>query len=165
MADTSWARSARLRVDLSAQQAGKHHRPLRVPDENDAPAVVVAGHVVLECRLDVAVCGQSRIEIDLAGLLDRGKRQLPVHRGIDAADLRQLSGLGDRDAALFLVDREIRVDGRLVADGRIDVEAVDRRIGRRSGRQGCRVAGRIDGSSVEIAGAGVVGEAGFAYAA
>src|SRR5881227_1983708 len=58
-------------------------------------------------------------------------RALPVHRRPYAAGGGEARGLGDRDVGLGWLDLQVGVGGLLLADGRIDVEAVDLSSGHR----------------------------------
>ncbi len=113
-------------IDLLPDELGQHARPLRVADQDHAAAVVVAPHVLAPGGADVAVGELRRLGRD-RGLADPRQRQLPVHRREHPAALREARRLEPGDRRLLRVYGEVGVGGRLVGDGRIDVEAVDLR--------------------------------------
>ena len=114
----------RVRVDLAPDQPDQHRRALRVPDQDERPAVVVVRQVV-------APAGEQALERDLGRLLVAGDVEQPgdgllaVDRRPDPADPRELRGLLDGGVHLDLLDVQVRVRRLLVAHGRIDVEAVE----------------------------------------
>ena len=104
----------------------EHDGALGVADQDDAAALVVLAQVGLPGgeprprRRSAARREGLRLPLRIAA-----ERDLPVHRREDAAVQAVAGRLVERDRALLRVDREIRVRGLVVADGGIDVEAVE----------------------------------------
>ena len=100
-------------------------------DEHEAAAVVELGQIRLQGLLHV---GDPQRGIGFGarprrpGQSGAGERHLPVHRRVDLAVLRVARGLVEGDRPLGVLDLEVAVPALLVADGRVDVEAVDRGI-------------------------------------
>ncbi len=114
-----------LRIDYLVDQLSQHEAALRVPDQDHAAAVVVLAEVGLPGGEDVVVgdlCGVGR---DRAAAEQRLERDLPVHRREHAAVEAVAGGLIEGDRTLLGIDREIGVDALVVADRRVDVEAVE----------------------------------------
>ena len=95
-------------------------------------------------------------------MIEGAQRDLAVDRRVHPADLGEPRGLCDRDLLLAEADREIRVDRLLVADRRVDVEAVDRRIRRRRALHDVRRAAPLDDGRRQVGEARVAREAGAA---
>ena len=111
-------------VDPLGDQAAQDERALRVADQHDAAAAVVVAQVVAPRTHDVAV-GTVRLLRRHAAGEEALERDLPVDRREDAAVARVARRLVERDRAQLGVDRERGRRGGLVADRRVDVEAVD----------------------------------------
>ena len=124
----------RRRIDLGLEQLDEHGRALRVPDEDDRPAVVVVGEVVLPGGEQAAVRdGQRR----LRRLRQTGHRDLAVHGGPHGAALGEAGRLDDGGRPLGGLHRQVGVDAWLRRDRRVDVEAVEAaRRGRGRGEGG-----------------------------
>ena len=90
----------------------------------------------------------------------RVDRELPVHRGVDLADLRVPRGLRERHAGLVGLDGQVGVGRRLDADRRVHVEAVDGRLALLRGGIGRHGAVGRDAGRRPTRGARVRGEAG-----
>ena len=114
----------------------------------------------VEGVLDVAV-GREVVASRRRPGLQRRDGRLPVHGGVDAADLREARGLVERDRADLRVDALVASRRLLVGDRRIDVEAVDAAIAvalrRRAAR--ARVPAAVE-RRAEARPAGVVRDAG-----
>ena len=156
-ADTSCSLHG-LAVDLLPDQFGQYERPLRVPDQDHAPPAIVARQVVVPGVAHVGI-GQAPAEVDGAAgdaLAQPRQGDLPVQRRKRAArrsEAREL--LGDH-VAFGRVGGHVALRPGVGGDGRVDVEAVHRRL-----RVGCpclprhRPVGGHDGRGV-VDGAGIV---------
>ena len=97
-------------------------------DQHESASVVVLVQIGLK-RVAHVVERDLQLGRRLAvAVLKRGHGDLPVDRGIDTAVLRVARRLIKGDRSLLGIDRQVREHGLLVADRRIDVEAVDLRI-------------------------------------
>ena len=137
IAETSSRRCAGER-SITSGQVLEHVGALRVPDQDDAAPVVVVREVVAPGREHVGV-GEA------AGGVERRRRQpavrdLAVHRARRRwQTCENARGLRLRDEDLGRPIARSALPSVLVADGRIDVEAVDRRA--------CRHPRLLDASS------------------
>ncbi len=111
-------------LDHLADQVGEHPSALGVPDEDDAAPLVVPARVLEPGGADVPI-GELEGLARERGLVDPRQGELPVHRREDAAALREARRLVAGDRELLGVHAQVRVDARVLADGRVDVEAVD----------------------------------------
>lgn len=118
-------------VHLLLEQPDQDRRALGVADEDDPAAVVVVGEVVAESGEHAPVGDEGVREGDRARVGERAQRDLAVHGRVDATYPGEAGGLRDRHLFLAEPDGEVGVDRRLVADRRVDVEAVDPRVCRR----------------------------------
>ena len=145
-------------VHLLLEQPDQDRRALGVADEDDAAPVVVVGEVVAEGGEHAAVGDECVREGDRARMGERVQRDLAVDGRVDAAHPGEAGGLRDRDLLLAKPDGEVGVDRGLVADRRVDVEAVDPRMRRRRALLDPGGAVRLDERRRLVGEAGVVGE-------
>ena len=129
IASTRRLRSSGVGVDEMFEQHDEHRRTLRVPEEDDRSAVVEVRQVVLEAGTNAVVCDHARRRAGSRDAEEPVQGDLAVHRGPDAAHGGKARRLGDGRLALRRLDLQVGVHGRLRADRRIDVEAVE--FGRR----------------------------------
>ena len=102
-------------------------------DEHHAATVIEVPEVVAPRGEHTLVCPDRAGDGGrVAAGGDRGQGQLRIHRGEHPADVREPRGLRDGGVSLGGLHLPVRVDALLLADRRVDVEAVDRRMRRRS---------------------------------
>ena len=113
-------------------------------DEDNGPAVVVVGQVVLETRLQALVSRVQDGQIvgrDALGeeLLQGEQGELAVHGRPYTAHSGKRGSLGNGGGNLGFLDSEIGVEGGFMAHGRVRVKAVELRRGgnRRSDQRPC----------------------------
>ena len=144
----------RVCVELIAQHHHQHPRALRMPDEDDRPAVVLVREVVVPGVEEALVGDGVRLGVPTLSRLQRGQRSLAVDRCPHAAHLREARRLGDSRTDFGQVHPQVGVGRLLLADGRVRVEAVELRVGRGSDlpdrrrparRHRCRVEARCTG--------------------
>ena len=148
-----------IAVDDMRKQLDQHRRALRVPDEHDRTAVVLLREVVVEAR-EQALVGNLLVGADRERRMreERRERYLPVHRCEHAALGREARCLCDRDGGLGALHLQVAVRRQFRAHRRIDVEAVEPRLGCRLGvGHGPTARGRDD-SRREGRRAGVIGD-------
>ena len=123
----------RVAVDAAADQALEVVAALRMADENKAAPGPDPAQERVE-RLGHVAVGGAVVAGGRRARLQRGHGGLPVHRGVDAAQLRVTRRLIVRDRAKLGVNPLGREARRLVGHGRVDVEAGDAVVGRALGR-------------------------------
>src|SRR5215218_6834154 len=112
-------------VDLVGDQRPEDEGALRVADQHDAAAVAVLPQVGLPGFEDARVREAPLLRRDRTLVENRLQGELAIHRRINPALLGVAGRLVQGDRALLGIDVKVGVLGLLVADGWIDVEAVD----------------------------------------
>ena len=121
-------------VDLGTQEPNEVRRSLRVPDEDDGSAVVVVGQVVLPTREQALIRDLVRGGVVAQSLAERRTGPLAVGGGPHRAHARESRGLRHGRPLDGRRDRRPRVrGGRGGCDRGVDVEAIERSLGRRRG--------------------------------
>ena len=158
----------RAALDFIGDELLEEERALAVADEDERAADVAGGEILVPRGGDVAVRDLRRRR-DVAAGHDRGNRA-DGHLAIDgrerAADAGETGKLVLRGEAFLAVgDIKVAVEPGVVADGGIDVEAVDRgrggwgRDGGGGGARGIARGGKIGGGEGDGANVLAAGEA------
>ena len=133
MAETSFAWSG-VPSTLRGDEAHDLARALGVAEDDDAATLVLVGEIVGPGVIDIVVgVGRRAARRHGAGAGHAGaqgaERELAVHRREEAALAAEAGELRLHDVELFRSRHEVGLGEGIERDGRVNVEAVDRRVG------------------------------------
>ena len=132
-------------------------------DEHDAALTIVVCEIIIPGVAHILICefAIGRHRLPRGGGADYGERHLSIERRKGPAFLGKARKLLRDDSLLLRPRLHVAVRHRIVGHGRIDVEAVDRRVrGRLESDLHSAAVGRHDGEVlVDRAGIGTTGSA------
>ena len=131
-------------------------RALAMADQHEWPALIAMRQIVAPGGQHVGISGVEDRHRVLPAERRRDARHggLAIDRCKGAADAREAGELGDRRGLLLDTRVHVAVEPRVARHRRIDVEAVDRRIGGRHGLAARAIARRIERHRRQRIGAG-----------